>query len=59
MINYILNLLTLATIYSIAAASLNVLVGYAGIFSIAHAIFFGLGAYAGAQFALLIVPDVL
>lgn len=59
MINYILNLLTLATIYSIAAASLNVLVGYAGIFSIAHAIFFGLGAYAGAQFALLVVPDVL
>lgn len=59
MINYIINLLTLATIFSIAAASLNVLVGYAGIFSIAHAIFFGLGAYTGAQFALLVVPDVL
>jgi branched-chain amino acid transport system permease protein len=59
MINYILNILTLATIYGIAAASLNVLVGYAGIFSIAHAIFFGLGAYTGAQFALLVIPDVL
>ncbi len=58
MINYILNLLTLATIYGIAASSLNVLVGYAGIFSITHAIFFGIGAYAGAQFALLVVPDI-
>lgn len=55
---YILNLLTLAAIYGIAAASLNVLIGYAGIFSIAHAIFFGLGAYAGAQTALHFTADV-
>ncbi|WP_419897256.1 branched-chain amino acid ABC transporter permease [Roseomonas sp. USHLN139] len=56
---YLLNLATLATIFGILAASLNVLIGYAGIFSIAHAVFFGLGAYAGAQLALQFIPDVL
>jgi branched-chain amino acid transport system permease protein len=56
---YLLNLATLSTIFGIAAASLNVLIGYAGIFSVAHAVFFGIGAYAGAQVALNLVPDVL
>lgn len=59
MIAYLLNLATLATIFGILAASLNVLIGYAGIFSIAHAVFFGIGAYTGAQLAMLLVPDVL
>ena len=59
MTGYLLNLLTLSAIFGILAASLNVLVGYAGIFSLAHAVFFGLGAYAGAQMALLVTPDVL
>lgn len=59
MINYIYSVLTLVVIYGIAASSLNVLVGYAGIFSVAHAIFFGIGAYTGAQFALLFFPDIL
>jgi branched-chain amino acid transport system permease protein len=56
---YLLNLATLATIFGILAASLNMLIGYAGIFSVAHAVFFGVGAYAGAQVALNLVPDVL
>lgn len=56
---YLLNLATLATIFGILAASLNMLIGYAGIFSVAHAVFFGVGAYAGAQVALTLVPDVL
>ena len=56
---YLLNLLTLSSIFGILAVSLNVLVGYAGIFSIAHAVFFGLGAYVGAQVALQLTPDVL
>jgi len=56
---YLLNLLTLSAIFGILAASLNVLVGYAGIFSLAHAVFFGLGAYAGAQMGLLVTSDVL
>lgn len=56
---YLLNLTTLMAIFAIAAASLNVLIGYAGIFSVAHAVFFGIGAYAAAQFALHVTPDVL
>lgn len=59
MINYLFSVLTLITIFGIAASSLNILVGYAGIFSVAHAIFFGVGAYAGAQFALHLSSDVL
>jgi branched-chain amino acid transport system permease protein len=59
MTGYLLNLATLASIFGILAVSLNVLIGYAGIFSLAHAVFFGLGAYVGAQFALLMMPDVL
>ena len=54
---YLLNLATLASIFGILAVSLNVMVGYAGIFSMAHAVFFGLGAYAGAQIALMLTPD--
>ena len=56
---YLVNLGTLAAIFGILAASLNVLIGYGGIFSIAHAVFFGVGAYAGAQAAMLLAPDVL
>lgn len=56
---YLLNLMTLVAIFGMAAASLNVLIGYAGIFSIAHAVFFGVGAYTGAQLALHGVTDVV
>lgn len=56
---YLVNLGTLVAIFGILAASLNVLIGYGGIFSIAHAVFFGVGAYAGAQAAMLVSPDVL
>ena len=59
MMAYLLNLATLATVFGILAASLNLLIGYAGIFSIAHAVFFGIGAYTGAQLAILFIPDVL
>ena len=54
---FLLNLATLAAISGILASTLNFIVGYAGIFSVAHAVFFGLGAYAGAQVALLLVPE--
>jgi branched-chain amino acid transport system permease protein len=59
MIVYLVNLATLTTIFGILASSLNIMLGYGGIFSVAHAVFFGLGAYAGAQIALQVVPDVL
>ncbi len=59
MIAYLTSIATQVAIFGILAATLNFIVGYAGIFSVAHAVFFGLGAYAGAQIALLIAPDVL
>lgn len=59
MIAYFINLASLGAIFGILAATLNVAVGYAGIFSVAHAVFFGLGAYAGAQVSLLLIPDAL
>jgi branched-chain amino acid transport system permease protein len=43
---YLLSLLVFAAIYAIAAMSFNLLIGHAGIFSVAHAAFIGIGAYA-------------
>lgn len=59
MIAYLLNLATLVAIFGIAAASMNLLIGYAGIFSLAHGAFFGIGAFAAAQLALNWTPDLL
>lgn len=59
MIAYLANLATIVAIFGILASTLNVAIGHAGIFSVAHAVFFGLGAYAGAQTAMLLVPDPL
>jgi len=38
-------------IYAILALSLNLLIGYAGLFSVGHGAFYGIGAYAGALLA--------
>lgn len=43
--SYILHLLILLSIYSVLSLSLNLLVGYTGLFSLAHAAFYGIGAY--------------
>ena len=59
MIGYILNLLILVSISSILAASLNFIIGYAGIYSMAHAAFFGISAYTGALVATHISTSVL
>jgi len=45
---YLLHLLTLIVIYSVLGASLNLMVGYAGLLSLAHAVFYGIGAYTSA-----------
>jgi len=45
---YLLNLGILFAIYGILALSLNMVVGKAGLLSLAHAAFFGIGAYATA-----------
>jgi branched-chain amino acid transport system permease protein len=45
---YELHLLIIAAIFTIVASSLSLLVGYAGLLSLGHAAFFGLGAYVSA-----------
>jgi branched-chain amino acid transport system permease protein len=49
---YLLHILILIGIYVILAESLNLIVGYAGLLSIAHAAFYGVGAYVAALMAL-------
>lgn len=43
--NYLLHLLVLFELYVILAMSLNLMVGYTGLVSLAHAAFYGVGAY--------------
>ena len=43
--SFLLHLLVLTNTYVILGVSYNLLIGYAGLFSIAHAAFFGVGAY--------------
>jgi branched-chain amino acid transport system permease protein len=52
MIAYLQNIAVLFCINAILALTLNFIMGYAGIFSLAHAIFFGVGAYATAYIAM-------
>jgi branched-chain amino acid transport system permease protein len=49
---YLAHYLVMVGIYTILAVSLNLLVGYSGIFSLAHAAVYGIGAYASAIVAL-------
>jgi branched-chain amino acid transport system permease protein len=50
-VNIIFHLFIMVGIYSILALSLNLLIGYAGLFSVGHGAFYGIGAYAGAILA--------
>lgn len=45
---YHLHLLIMATIFAIVTVALDIVVGYAGLLSLGHAGFFGIGAYASA-----------
>ncbi len=45
--SYLLHLVVFLEIYVVVAASLNLLIGYAGLLQIAHAAYYGVGAYAG------------
>jgi len=51
-VEYILHILILIGIYIIAAASLNLVAGYTGLLSVAHAGFYGVGAYVVALMGL-------
>ena len=46
--DYVLYVLSLVAVYGILAVSLNLVLGYTGILSVAHAAFMGIGAYATA-----------
>jgi branched-chain amino acid transport system permease protein len=46
-------------IVALFAISLDLVLGYTGIVSLGHAAFFGMGAYAAALFAKLVMPDPL
>jgi branched-chain amino acid transport system permease protein len=46
-------------ILALFALSLDLILGYAGIVSLGHAAFFGVGAYSAALFAKLVMPDPL
>lgn len=49
---YLIHILILIGIYVILSVSLNLIAGYAGLLSIAHAAFFGVGSYVAALLAL-------
>lgn len=46
--DYLFHLIIIFAVYSILGLSLNLLVGYAGLLSVAHAAFYGIGAYTTA-----------
>ena len=50
-------LLNEIAILALFAVSLDLILGYAGIVSLGHAAFFGIGSYAAAIFAKLVMPD--
>jgi branched-chain amino acid transport system permease protein len=58
-VNYIFHLLIYLCIYAIQAMSLNIVMGYCGLFTLAHAGYFAIGAYTYAiasHFGLGFVP---
>lgn len=61
--NYLLHIFIMINIYSILALSLNLLVGYAGLLSLSHAAFYGIGAYIGTlsimNLGIPFLPSVL
>ena len=67
MVNYAAQVLVFIAIFNILALSLNLVLGWAGIFSAMHAVFFGIGAYltaflviqGGVPFPLDLVASVV
>lgn len=49
--DYLLHVMVMVALYAILASSFNLLIGYAGLFALSHAAFFGVGAYATAILA--------
>jgi len=61
--NYFFHLFITFEIYIVIALSLNLLIGYGGLLQVAHAAYFGLGAYASAlltiKFGLGFIPSII
>jgi branched-chain amino acid transport system permease protein len=51
-VDYVVHILTMMAIFGMLAVSFNIVVGYAGLFSIAPAAFYGIGAYTVALLTL-------
>ena len=49
--DYIYSVIILISLFVILATSFNLVIGYGGLISIAHPIFYGLGAYTSALLA--------
>lgn len=56
---YIFHLTTLTSIHVILATSLGLLVGYTGLLSLGHAVFFGVGAYSTALLTTIGWPPIM
>jgi branched-chain amino acid transport system permease protein len=54
--DYLLHILIIALIYSIFAISLNLELGFTGLYNFGHVAFFGIGAYTSALFSLAGLP---
>ncbi len=54
--DYLLHIVILALIYSIFAISLNLELGYTGLYNFGHVAFFGIGAYTSALLSLVGLP---
>ncbi|MCG2776163.1 MAG: branched-chain amino acid ABC transporter permease [Desulfobacterales bacterium] len=54
--DYLLHILIIALIYSIFAISLNLELGYTGLYNFGHVAFFGIGAYTSALLSLAGLP---
>lgn len=52
MLAYVVNLAILVCVNATLAVTLDFIMGYAGIFSLAHAVFFGVGAYTASYVAM-------
>ena len=50
--DYFIHIIIFILIYAVLAASLNVILGYGGMVSMCHAVFFAIGAYAGALISI-------
>ena len=51
-VDYVLHVMVLVAIYTILSVSLNLISGYTGLLSVAHAALFGVGSYVAALLAL-------